>query len=98
MGPRAVGTRLTSAGTLPGLSALQGAGRQGTVLKHRNRWSLLSLARWRDIIASRTAWGSDLGLNPEFLEKILGSVHEESIRVQGDEANQRRAQQDSKGA
>ena len=68
------------------------------VLKHRNRWSLLSLARWRDIIASRTAWGSDLGLNPEFLEKILGSVHEESIRVQGDEANQRRAQQDSKGA
>lgn len=64
------------------------------VLKHKNRWSLLSVARWRDIIASRTTWGSDLGLNPEFLEKILGSVHEESIRVQGDEANERRANKD----
>lgn len=68
------------------------------VLKHKNRWSLLSVARWRDIIESRTTWGSDLGLNPEFLEKILGSVHEESIRVQGDEANQRRAQKDSTDA
>ena len=64
------------------------------VLKHRNRWSLLSVARWRDIIASRTSWGSELGLSPEFLEKVLGSVHEESIRVQGDEANQRRAKKD----
>ena len=64
------------------------------VLKHKNRWSLLSVARWRDIIASRTSWGSELGLSPEFLEKVLGSVHEESIRVQGDEANQRRAKKD----
>lgn len=62
-------------------------------LKHRNRWSLLSVARWRDIIASRTDWGSQLGLNPDFLSKILTSVHEESIRVQGDEANEQRAQQ-----
>ena len=62
-------------------------------LKHRNRWSLLSVARWRDIIASRTDWGSQLGLNPDFLAKILTSVHEESIRVQGDEANEQRAQQ-----
>ena len=64
----------------------------GTV-KHKNRWSLLSVARWRDIIASRTAWGSELGLSREFLSKILTSVHEESIRVQGDEANERRANQ-----
>ena len=64
----------------------------GTV-KHKNRWSLLSVARWRDIIASRTAWGSELGLSREFLSKILTSVHEESIRVQGDEANERRAKQ-----
>ena len=62
-------------------------------LKHRNRWSLLSVARWRDIIASRTDWGSQLGLNADFLSKILTSVHEESIRVQGDEANEQRAQQ-----
>ena len=64
----------------------------GTV-KHKNRWSLLSVARWREIIASRTAWGSELGLSREFLSKILTSVHEESIRVQGDEANKRRAKQ-----
>lgn len=64
----------------------------GTV-KHKNRWSLLSVARWRDIISSRTAWGSELGLSREFLSKILASVHEESIRVQGDEANERRAEQ-----
>ena len=60
-------------------------------LKHRNRWSLLSLARWREIISTRTKWGTELGLNSDFLEKVLASVHEESIRVQGDEADQRRA-------
>ena len=64
----------------------------GTI-KDKNRWSLLSVARWRDIIVSRTAWGSELGLSREFLSKILTSVHEESIRVQGDEANKRRAKQ-----
>ena len=26
------------------------------VVKHRNRWSLLSVGRWREIIASRTDW------------------------------------------
>ena len=63
------------------------------VVKHRNRWSLLSVGRWREIIASRTEWGSQLGLSREFLAKILTSVHEESIRVQGDEADERRAEQ-----
>ena len=63
------------------------------VVKHRNRWSLLSVGRWREIIASRTDWGSQLGLSREFLAKILASVHEESIRVQGDEADERRAEQ-----
>lgn len=63
------------------------------VVKHRNRWSLLSVGRWREIIASRTEWGSQLGLSREFLAKILTSVHEESIRVQGDEADERRAEE-----
>ena len=58
-------------------------------LKHRNRWSLLSIARWRDIIRSRSAWGQALGLNAEFLQRILNSVHEESIRVQSDEAKRK---------
>ena len=60
-------------------------------LKHKNRWSLLSVARWREIMSSRTQWGHDLGLDIPFLTKILASVHEESIRVQGDEANDRRS-------
>ena len=38
-------------------------------------------------------WGSQLGLSRDFLAKILTSVHEESIRVQGDEADERRAGQ-----
>jgi chorismate mutase len=59
-------------------------------LKHRNRWSLLSVSRWRDIIASRTGWGTQLGLSRDFLAKILTSVHEESIRVQGDKADEQR--------
>ena len=62
-------------------------------IKHKNRWSLLSVARWREIIASRTKWGNEMGLGQAFLSKILTSVHEESIRVQGDEANERRANQ-----
>ena len=59
-------------------------------LKHRNRWSLRSVSRWRDIIASRTDWGTQLGLSRDFLSKILTSVHEESIRVQGDKADEQR--------
>ena len=62
-------------------------------IKHKNRWSLLSVARWREIIASRTKWGNEMGLGQPFLSKILTSVHEESIRVQGDKANERRANQ-----
>ena len=62
-------------------------------IKHKNRWSLLSVARWREIIASRTKWGNEMGLGQAFLSKILTSVHEESIRVQGDKANERRANQ-----
>jgi chorismate mutase len=60
-------------------------------LKDKNRWSILSVARWRDIMATRIQWGQDMGLDPDFLARVLASVHEESIRVQGDEANKRRA-------
>lgn len=60
-------------------------------LKDKNRWSILSVARWRDIMATRVQWGQDMGLDPDFLARVLASVHEESIRVQGDEANKRRA-------
>ena len=62
-------------------------------LKHRNKWSLLSVARWRDIVKSRLDWASQMGLNQDFLSKILASVHEESIRVQGDEADKERSKQ-----
>ena len=62
-------------------------------LKHRNKWSLLSVARWRDIVKSRLDWASQMGLNHDFLSKILASVHEESIRVQGDEADKERSKQ-----
>ena len=62
-------------------------------LKHRNKWSLLSVARWRDIVKSRLDWASQMGLNHDFLSKILASVHEESIRVQGDQADKERSKQ-----
>ena len=62
-------------------------------LKHRNKWSLLSVARWRDIVKSRLDWASQMGLNQDFLSKILASVHEESIRVQGDQADKERSKQ-----
>ena len=62
-------------------------------MKHRNKWSLLSVARWRDIVKSRLDWASQMGLNHDFLSKILASVHEESIRVQGDEADKERSKQ-----
>ena len=62
-------------------------------LKHLNKWSLLSVARWRDIVKSRLDWASQMGLNQDFLSKILASVHEESIRVQGDQADKERSKQ-----
>jgi chorismate mutase len=65
-------------------------------LKQKNKWSLLSVARWREIIRSRTEWAQHHGLNTEFLGKVLGSVHEESIRVQGDEADRQRAEKPKK--
>jgi len=50
--------------------------------KRDNNVTILQLERWFEIIKTRTVRGELLGLEPEFINKILQLVHKESIRKQ----------------
>lgn len=50
--------------------------------KKENNVTILQMARWEEIIESRKAHCSAMGLSDEFTEHFLKLVHEESIQVQ----------------
>ncbi|PLX15223.1 MAG: 3-deoxy-7-phosphoheptulonate synthase [Salinivirgaceae bacterium] len=52
--------------------------------KSKHNIAAFQLKRWKNIIRSRIETGSTLGLDPEFVKKMLQSVHKESIRVQNE--------------
>lgn len=52
--------------------------------KSKHNIAAFQLKRWKNIIRSRIETGSTLGLNPEFVKKMLQNVHKESIRVQNE--------------
>jgi len=53
-------------------------------LKKQNNLTILQLKRWNNIITSRIEKGEMLGIEREFLLKLLELVHKESIRIQTD--------------
>jgi chorismate mutase len=52
--------------------------------KSKHNIAAFQLKRWKNIIRSRIETGSTLGLDPDFVKKMLQSVHKESIRVQNE--------------
>ncbi|HSH68384.1 MAG TPA: bifunctional 3-deoxy-7-phosphoheptulonate synthase/chorismate mutase type II [Deferrisomatales bacterium] len=51
-------------------------------LKRRHGISALQPDRWREIVASRVAAGTEAGLSDAFVLQVFQSVHEEAIRQQ----------------
>ncbi len=50
--------------------------------KKKNDIAVFQLRRWEKIISSRKKFGKDLGLDKEFIKKILQLIHKESIMRQ----------------
>ncbi|MFZ4740670.1 MAG: chorismate mutase [Bacteroidales bacterium] len=55
--------------------------------KKKNEITILQLKRWNDIICMRLSRSKELGLNKEFVKKLLEILHEESIQIQNDILN-----------
>ncbi len=51
-------------------------------LKHREGISVVQPERYGRLMERRVADGCSLGLSPEFMKNILGTIHEESVRQQ----------------
>ncbi len=56
--------------------------------KLRNNVSIFQLKRWLNITKTRQEFGKSLGMDNNFIKRILQLVHRESIRVQSDIMNQ----------
>lgn len=52
--------------------------------KSKHNIAAFQLKRWKNIIRSRIETGGTLGLDEEFVKKMLQSVHKESIRIQNE--------------
>lgn len=52
--------------------------------KRTHKMPVVQPARFNDVIASRVDSASQLGLDKDFMRKILSNIHEESVRVQID--------------
>lgn len=50
--------------------------------KRDNNVTILQIKRWRDILETRTAKGTSLGLDEEFVKALMQLIHKESIHVQ----------------
>ena len=50
--------------------------------KLENNVTILQLERWKEILSTRSVHGKNIGLNEEFVRKLLQLIHKESIRTQ----------------
>ncbi len=50
--------------------------------KQENNVTIFQLERWFEILESRKAWGTDLGLVEKFVYELYQLIHKNSIRVQ----------------
>ena len=49
--------------------------------------AILQPNRWNELLEERIQKGENLGLSPEFMEKIYKTIHQESIKIQEDIIN-----------
>lgn len=55
--------------------------------KKENDITILQIKRWNEIICLRLSIAKELGLNKDFVKKLLEILHEESIQIQNDILN-----------
>ena len=56
-------------------------------LKYANNMRVIQPERYERLLSSLVARGRELGLEKRFVEKFLGLLHEESVRLQLDLAS-----------
>lgn len=59
--------------------------------KRDNNVTILQAGRWDDIFGKRLALGQAMGLSEQFMDKFLHLLHEESIRIQTEVMNKKKA-------
>lgn len=52
--------------------------------KSENHVTVFQLERWMEVLETRQEWGNELGLDSQFLDKMLKLIHEESLHLQND--------------
>ena len=57
--------------------------------KKENRITILQVKRWKKIIHDRLEHGVRLGLNREFVIRLLEAIHDETIQKQMDVMNRK---------
>lgn len=40
-------------------------------------------SRWQEVLKSRREWGSELGLDPHFVQDVFNRIHEYSLQIEG---------------
>lgn len=40
--------------------------------------------RWQHVLDTRTKWGSELGLDPQFIQDIYNRIHDYSLQIEGE--------------
>lgn len=53
-------------------------------VKHKNAITAFQLSRWKEIITSRKQEAEKLGLSSSFVHDLLNTIHQESLRIQGE--------------
>ncbi len=43
----------------------------------------LDPARWQHVLDTRSEWGRELGLDPEFIQDIFIRIHDYSLQIEG---------------
>lgn len=44
----------------------------------------LDASRWQEVLSSRKEWGSELGLDPSFIQDIFNRIHDYSLQIEGE--------------
>lgn len=44
----------------------------------------LDPARWQQVLDTRTAWGSEVDLDPHFVQDIFNRIHDYSLQIEGE--------------
>lgn len=55
----------------------------GQIKKEQNI-APLDASRWQKVLDSRLSWADELGVDREFLHKVLDLIHEEALKIENE--------------